>query len=65
MWKEKNKTHEGAIKKERERKEKENKTHTERGKKNGYLIFLLSLGGKREILKLILDAINCLMKHYK
>ena len=49
--------------KKKERKEKGNKTHTETGRKNGYLIFLLSLGGKREILKLIFNAINRLMKN--
>ena len=55
--------HEKVKLKKKERKEKGNKTHTDGGKKNGYLIFLLSLDGKREISKLIFNAINCLMKH--
>ena len=45
----------------KERKEK--KTHTEEGKENGHLIFLLSVGDKWKILKLMFNTINCLMKH--
>ena len=43
----KNKTQEGK------KREREKKTHTEGSKKNGRLIFLLSIGDKREILTYI------------
>ena len=49
--------------KERKRRAKEKKTHTEGGGENGYLIFLLSVGDKREILKFTFNRINCLIKH--
>ena len=39
--------------------------HTEGGGENGRLIFLLSIGDKRKILKLIFNTINCLTKHKK
>ena len=52
----KNKTRQG-------KKKEEKKTHTEEGKKNGRLIFLLSVGDKPEILKLTFNTLNCLMKH--
>ena len=42
--------------------EKKENAHR-RGKKNGRLIFHLLVGDKREILKLMFNAINCLMKH--
>ena len=57
----KNKTQEGGEKKREKRKRKEN-AHR-RKKKDGCLIFLLSLGFKREILKLMFNAINCSLKH--
>ena len=51
-------------KEKRERKGNEKKTHTEgEGGKNGCLIVLLSVRDNPEILKLILNTINCLMKH--
>ena len=58
MWKEK--TKHGKKKKEREKKKK----RTRKGeKKNKRLIFLLSVGDKWKILKLIFNTINFLMKH--
>ena len=65
MWKEKIKHgKERKKEKKRERKEKENKTHTQgQGKGNGRLICLLSIGDKWEILKLIFNTVNYLMKH--
>ena len=56
MWKEKIK-HE-KEKKKRYKKEKENKMHTQRERKNS----IISVGDKPEILKLIFNTINCLMK---
>ena len=55
MWKE-------NIKHRNEKKKKEN-AHRRRGKKNGRLIFLLFIGDKQEILKLIFNTIICLLKH--
>ena len=52
----KNKTQEREKKKKRDRKGKEN-AHRRGEKKNGCLIFLLSVGDKREILKLIFNTI--------
>ena len=58
----KNKIWEGE-KKERERKEKGKKTHTEeRGEERTLNLLLLSVGDKREILKQF-NTIICLMKH--
>ena len=48
---------ERKINQGKEKKRKEAK------KKNKSLIFLLSVGDKREILKLIFNTINYLMKH--
>ena len=53
----KNKTEEG---KKKEREEKEKKKRTQKG---GGKNFILPVGGKQEILELIFNAINCLMKH--
>ena len=61
MWKEKIKHTKG-----KKREEREKKKHTEeekKKKKNRHLIFLLSVGDKRETLRLIFNTINCLMKH--
>ena len=44
------------------RKVREN-AHSKGGGKNGCLIFVLFVRDKQEILKLIFNAINCLMKH--
>ena len=58
----KNKSWKWGEKREREKKRK--RKHTQKGGgKNRCLIFLLSVGDKREILKLIFNTINCLMKH--
>ena len=47
----------------REGKKRERKKHTEGRKKEWVLNFCLSVGDTREILKLIFNKINCLMKH--
>ena len=54
-----NKTREGR-KKQTEKK----KMHTEGGEEERHLTFLLSVGGKRKILKLIFNTINCSMKQH-
>ena len=61
MWKEKIKHGKGKKGRDWEKK-KEMKTHTE-GKKKERTQFFLSLGDKWEILKLIFNMINSLMKH--
>ena len=49
---------------ERERAKKRKRKHTwAGGGENGLLIFLLSMGDKQEILKLIFHTINCSMKY--
>ena len=55
----KNKTQEGIKKREKQRKAKK----TEGGEKEQELNFSFIRRSKREILKLIFNAINCLMKH--
>ena len=47
----------------KKKKERKENAHRKWGRKNGYLIFLLSIGNKQKILKLIFNTINCLMKH--
>ena len=59
----KNKTRAGK-KKKKERKEREERKRKENARRRGGgKIFILPVGGKREILELIFNAINCLMKH--
>ena len=55
MWKEKIKHRKGK------KVRKEKKTHTEGGKKNRHLIFLLFVGDKLEIFKFTCNTIKCLM----
>ena len=48
---------------ERKKREIKKGKRTQRGKKKRCFIFLLSVGDKSEILKLIFNTINCFMKH--
>ena len=47
----------------REGEKKKKKTHRREKKRMSAQSFFLSLGDKREILELIFNTINCLMKH--
>ena len=60
MWKEKIKH---GKENEKKKREKKRKMHTEGGKKERTLNLSFIIGDEREILKLIFNTINYLMKH--
>ena len=59
MWKEK-------IKHGKEKKKRKEKAHRRRKKERAlnFFFFLISVGDKREVLKLLFNSINRLMKHF-